>query len=378
MSEEKKDEQTEKSSIFRHLSGESSCGACDGCKEQPNEKRIKAIEELRKAMGTLPEQNSSYETEFHRGVEGLEVHLIGGYSSNPYKEMYMFATETWGRKTKNPLQRWEDTSPEMRFLVVKSVLERDALPLALEIVNFTFLVRGISRWSFDQIARARLGVTFSGFGTRDTNRGDTPFKIHEAIWRNEDWKVKFKRICKQAKELYKEICESGQGNWQIARAILPISAEYGFSMHINYSALLNMCSRRMCFSEAEDTVAFAWLLQKAVSKRFPLLANYLRPACDFRGECLYRKTYSNSELFGCLFQPCGRQNSPPGDYDYATFNESCSSVVTIEEQLKIRIPRPNEWKKYEGIKDLSGRDQELFGYDPHREFLGLPQEKEEG
>ena len=109
----------------------------------------------------------------------------------------------------------------------------------------------------------------------------------------------------------------------------------------------------------EDTVAVAWLTQRAVADKFPLLGNYLRPGCDKSGSCQYHKSYSLSELFGCLFKECGR-NICKDSNGYAEFNDTCTNFKDLEEQLKIHITRPNEWAKYEDFEDLSSTDQVYF------------------
>jgi len=317
-----------------------------------NPQTVKEVDELRKLMGTLPLQQPKFETKFWRGVEGIQVKLID-CPRNIYKAIYTLATSCWGNK----IDKWDDTKPEHRFTVVKAVLERQTLPLATEAGKFVFAVDNISRWSFDQIARARIGVVFSSLGTRDNNHLDMGFRVHEEIWKNPELLARFKKVCLAAKDEYKYIVEQGQGSWQTARSVLPISCIHRFSFAADLAALQNMCAKRMMFCEGEDTVAFAWLLREEIAKVYPMIANYLRPACDFAGKCVYYKSYGLSKLFGCLFAPCQRH---PVKYDYATFNKSCSSKETISKQLGIHIMEPNEWKKLESFDDLSDIDKQYF------------------
>jgi intein/homing endonuclease len=114
--------------------------------------------------------------------------------------------------------------------------------------------------------------------------------------------------------------------------------------------------------EMEDTVATAWLMKKAVDEEFPLLGNYLRPGCDYAGKCQYHRSYTLSELFGCLFKECGR-NPCPDSNDYAEFNEVCTNYKDLEEQLGIHIVRPDEWVDPDGLSDLDEKDRILFEED---------------
>lgn len=310
------------------------------------------LNDLRKVMGTLPDEDAILTTEFHHGVSDMSVELVD-YSTNPYKAMYVLATSCWGKK----INKWDSTSIEGRIAVVKAVLDRLALPLAYEAPKFTFAIENIPRWSFDQIARARLGVTFSSRGTRDNSHRDAGFFIHDDIWENNELREEFKKAAIQCKKVYDLILKKGEGSYQSARSILPISNTHAFSMTINYAALQSMCSKRMKFCEADATVAFAWLLREEVKKVFPLLAAYLRPSCDFTGKCQYNKMYYLSNAFGCLFKPCGR-NECDGNSEYHTENKVCSDKGSIEKQLSIKIPDANE----DCTKDfiLTEKDMELF------------------
>ena len=251
----------------------------------------------------------------------------------------------------------------MRFEVVKAVLQRQALPLALEVPNFTFTVEGLSRAAFDQIARARLGVVFSAKGMRDNNWKDCNFIIPNELWpENGGDSEVYNNLVKELlniKDVYSEIVDTGVGSWQSARTILPLYVEYGFSMSINYNSLKGLCANRMKFCEMEDTCAVAWLLAKRVSEQFPLLGSYLRPGCDESGKCQYHRSYYLSELFGCLFKECGR-NHCENTNGYAEFNKSCTDAELLGEQLGIEITRPGEWPNFDKFEDLGYVDKELF------------------
>lgn len=315
------------------------------------------IENLRRVMGTLPDQKPEFKTDFHVGVSGMKdaVKLID-WPHNPYKAMYTLATSCWGKK----IDKWSDTSPEGRFMVVLAVLLRQALPLAYEAPSFTFAVERIPRWAFDQVCRARLGVVFSSQGTRDNSHEDAGFFVHDEIAENPELFEAFKEAALKCKDVYKKIVDEGHGSWQSARSILPISNTHAFSFAINFAALQGMLSKRMKFCEADAVVAFAWLCGRELAKKFPLLANYCRPGCDFSKKCQYNSAYSMSNMFGCLFAPCGRN---PGTFtDYSEFNGSCANVNKIEKQLDIHIPRPNEWVDYkiEDFEQLSEIDKAYF------------------
>jgi len=317
---------------------------------------MEIVNDLRRVMGTLPTQDSPVSYELVKGVEDISVELID-HNVNPYKAMYVLATSCWGNK----INKWSETSPKYRFQVIKAVLERQALPLALEVPNFTFAVEGPSRAAFDQIARTRIGAVFSAKGMRDNNWKACRIRIPTALW-NSSQKAEIASLMKNVKDVYTNIVDTGKASWQAARSVLPLYVEYGYSVNYNYMALMNVCANRMKFCEMEDTVAVAWLMQKAIEAKFPLLGSYLRPGCDFSKSCQYHKAYSLSELFGCLFKECGR-NPCDADYEYAEFNEICTDKAEIERQLNVKLYDPNEWPKYGSYADVHDLDKSYFEED---------------
>jgi thymidylate synthase ThyX len=209
------------------------------------------------------------------------------------------------------------------------------------------------------MARTRVGAVFSAKGMRDNNWKDCGVRIPTALWNNKEYIGRVMDEMLEVKKLYADIVDSGKGSWQAARTILPLYVVYGYSATYNYNTLRGVCANRMKFCEMEDTVAIAWLMAQEVSKVFPLLGSYLRPGCDYAGKCTYHQSYAMSEMFGCLFKECGRNKCENSD-GYAEFNETCTNYKDLEEQLKMHITRPNEWKTNSKFEDLSPRDKYLF------------------
>jgi len=311
------------------------------------------IKELRETMGTGSNRPGDLKTEFVHGVEGITVDLVD-WPVNPYKAMFIMATTCWGKS----VNKWAGTTPENRYNVIKAVLEGQALPLALEAPQFTFVIEGPSRSAFDQIARLRIGAVFSAKGMRDNDWSDAAIRIPSGL-PNPDYNTFL-----VAKEAYHEaLGKEGRATWQAARAYLPMSVVYGWSMSINYRALKGFCANRMKFCEQEDTCATAWLMAIAVWRKFPLLGSYLMPGCDATGECQYMRSYGLSNMFGCLFKPCGRHDSLVAEKqieDVCEFNTACTDKRILEKQLGIAIPGTcREWLP-SCYTDLSYKDRELI------------------
>lgn len=335
---------------------------------------------LRKLLGTLPEQAPEISIEdldrypvdkklwlenkngikvgpfqFYEGVKGVNVEIID-YPQNPYRLLFEFAVATWG--TEEYPTMWTITKPEHRFTVVKNVLANKALPLGNEALQFSFIIRGVSRAAFDQHARQRIGATFASQGVRDNSRLLSGFRVPNEIWRDIKKRDELISSALWIKKVYYLMVNSGKGNsFQAARSIMPMGWTHNYKYSTNYMALKGYMARRLVASEQEDTVATAIMLWYQINKKFPMLANQLRPKCDWAKRCMCHQG-DGGELFGALFKGCGR--FPETEEDYATFNWACTDYPTLEKQLGVHLPNPNEWKEYNCLNDLEDKDKQLF------------------
>ena len=353
-------------------------------------KTKKTIDELRQAMGTLPSQHPKMATALVRGCSKLQVEMVPKSGpSNPYRTLVEAAGATWGNNFYHP--KWEQLSPENRFRVALAVLTRNTLPQAVEPPTWTWRVYGTPRHCFDQHCRARIGATFFSIGCRDNCKLDSDFILYSDLFdrmfdgveqgkgmvlledtntlrwiQNKGTLTDFGRQAIRTllatKEMYKQVIDDGKGSWQTARAFLPMSYHHPYHFSMNFLALQGQCARRMQFCEEEFIVGLHWLLRETIREKFPLMANYLRPGCDFNHKCGYAKNYALSNAFGCLFAGCGRY---PSGTEYATFNTSCTDMEAMRLQLGIDIPRPEDWIEYDhnDYEKLDEKDKLLFEED---------------
>jgi thymidylate synthase ThyX len=331
--------------------------------------RASEVNERRRRQGTHPKLADELKTRFLRGVEGIEVDLLDG-PMNPYRSIYSQVISTWlpfGGWTR---KCWEDADIETRVQVVRAALAIKAYPPALEAPKFTFEISGVSRSSFDQIARARIGVCFASLGTRDNDFSAVPFRISENTWRDANRLAKKKEAIRHVHRVYHaEVAARGPGYWdptfETARELLPMSLCWRFHMTVSYAALRGFCAQRMTFSEQSDTVAVAWLLRDRMMKAdaYPLLGAYLRPRCDAAGRCCFHVPNDESEHFRGLNVSCGRNPQMPGAdpeflREYADHQCPSTDPMVFREQIGIPIPEANE-ERPEGF-ELTIRDNSLF------------------
>jgi len=311
----------------------------------------KKIDQLREVMCTLPERQGKREDEVYFGARHIKVELVD-YPENPYKAIYTMVTSTWSSRHEW-WKRWEKAEPEGRLLVVISALSRQTLPQCLEAATFTFKIQGLSRAAFDQLARHRhAGI--GSVGSRDNSHLDAALVLPNTL---KPFEKELREWWKLTKDLYEKIIKQGQRTWQCARFILPHGMEWRFTWCLNYRGFQDVCAQRLNFCEQWDTVATTWLMWKRLHEKFPLLAAFCRPGCDWAKRCTYAKAYTLSELFSCLFKPCGRWPTG-GDYTYAEFNEASTNIEELEKELGFHIPRPNEWNDI--VKDAIKKDFKYF------------------
>lgn len=328
------------------------------------------IENIRKAMCTLPEQKPVKNYDYKDDVTSISVKMID-FPKNPYKPIVNSVTATWGNGELGPengsCDKWRKISPENRFRVVLSCLTGNTLPQAQEALQFQFEVNGLTRHDFDQHARSRIGSYFCSIGSRDNCKQDAPFLFYlDIIDRmNKDafFKAKVEYWIKTSKDLYEDMVKEGESSWQSARAFLPQCVNHSYVFGMNFLALKGQMNRRLMACEQEGIVSLHWLLRKEIDDRFPLLGSFLKPACDSAKRCVYMEGPEGmTKYFSNLFDGCGRWEVKNKENSvYKEFNKSCTDYNRLKE-LGIPVVDKNEFKKYteNDFLKLENRDKDLF------------------
>ena len=318
------------------------------------------IDKLRLACGTLPNRVIEEKTSIFFGCEALVVELLDE-PMNLYKSIFHISVATWGNDSyKN---KWESTSPFERYIVVLSALQGKTLPTALEAPKFTFLVRGLPRHCFDQMARTRIGAGFGSIGCRDNSKMDSSMILYSEYENMSEILQLVKDLIQRTKHIYGKIINEGKESYQVARSVLPMCYHHPFVFTQNLMSLLSQMRRRLCFGEEEFICGLHWYIRDLFEGQLglSLVADSMKPACDYARECLYSKS-DGSELFGNLFAGCGRW---PKEGEYSEFNKSCTNKIVLGKQLGFHIPYSNEYINFtldeEGFEKLGEQDRFLLG-----------------
>jgi len=230
------------------------------------------VENLRKVMGTLPEERPPVVTEFHDMIDEVEV-TLEDHMTNPYKSMFVTSTSTWGdNKFK---QKWPETTPEGKFEVVKAVLTHNTLPQAREMVQFIFRVRGVPRWLFDYHTQTPF-TSFMSIGCRDNNKSDVDIiTVGKRKLSSEE-----KKTFNDLKQIYADVLNEDQSSWQSGRTFLPQSYQHSYHFGQNLLSLVSMrgfnASGKFGDNVKEQSLAILYKeLVSVVEKQFPFIGLYL-------------------------------------------------------------------------------------------------------
>lgn len=331
------------------------------------------IENIRKAMCTLPEQSPKKNYKYQDDVTSITVRMID-FPKNPYKAIVNSVTATWGNGelgfNNGSCMKWLKISPENRFRVALSCLTGNTLPQAQEALQFQFEVNGLARHDFDQHARVRLGSYFCSIGSRDNCKSDAPFLLYldiiDKMNKDENYKAKVENWIKISKDLYEETVNMGESSWQSARAFLPQCVNHSYVFGMNFLALKGQMSRRLMACEQEGIVSLHWYIRDLIEKEFPFLASFLKPACDNAKRCIYMEGPEGmTKYFSNLFDGCGRwEVKNKENSEYKEFNRSCTDYNRLKE-LNVPVVDKDCFKKYSesDFEKLEQKDRKLFEED---------------
>lgn len=309
-------------------------------------------ENIKEELKSVLEETTENTTPFYC-LANMKVEMLD-YTKNPYRTMVEMSLQTWRQYA----YKWKELSAEARFEICKLILQKKALPLALEHPTFSFQCLHVDRSTFDQIARARIGIVFASRGQKDDNLHSAGFVLPSVI-HGSDYENEVKDVVLKCKDLYVKLVEEYKiPNWA-ARSILPMYTDHGFIFSANYMAIQNLLSKRLETTEQEGCVALSILIREEIKKKFPLLAEYLRPSCDFTKRDMNAAYNGFSDTVGV---PHISDNRQPG-YDKekypAKWQTPCTNIRHVEFLTGINLPKPEEWKDYSWA-DLPESDKLLF------------------
>lgn len=157
----------------------------------------------------------------------------------------------------------------------------------LEHANFTFGIDGISRAASHQLVRHRVGA-FNQQSQRYVNIGDYEHFVIPASLDEE----RFKTITGQIVDYYNSEVEAllkkgktPEKAQEDARFIMPNAAKTNMIWTTNLRNLIHVAHYRLCTRSQWEIRELMGLVRREMALKFPVIAQYLTPKCDFYMYC---------------------------------------------------------------------------------------------
>lgn len=180
-------------------------------------------------------------TEYKNNLESIKVRLIDYPDvENLIDYIPMFVKATWDDSPYDAFNR----TKEEKIKILRDCLHGKTLPTALETMQFTFLIEGISLQEVTHILRTRT-ASFSADCSADKWWTHKAALVPNAIQNSPEFYERYKKIVEEAKQLYCDIIDSKQISIMDARYILPRCLETYYYMSIDYKNLLAFIRQRI-------------------------------------------------------------------------------------------------------------------------------------
>lgn len=221
-----------------------------------------------------------------RGTEGMEVFLVD-YPTNPYYAMAVGQTASW-RPWKHEFKVEEII--EMLDGIAKGKIWAGQV---FESINFTFAIKNISRATTHQLVRIRVGAGFMQESGREGTWDKAPFITPLTILENARAHAEYVNMMEWQMTAYKNLREMGIPP-QDARFMYGHGVAQNMWMTINFRALQEWCSKRLCTNMQWEINTLARMCRDAVLEKFPHLGILLKSHCERSGG---HKAHDNTNYY---------------------------------------------------------------------------------
>lgn len=179
-------------------------------------------------------------TVFKNNLDSIKVTLLDHPDQeNVINYMSMFLDATW---VDTPSES-ANMSKDKKIQYLKDCIAGKALPTALETMQFTFLIEGISLQEVTHILRTRT-ASFSADCSADKWWTHKAALVPNAIQNSPELYERYKKLVEETKQLYCDIIDSRQISIMDARYILPRCLETFYYMSIDFKNLVSFLHQR--------------------------------------------------------------------------------------------------------------------------------------
>lgn len=208
---------------------------------------------------------------------------------------------------------------------------------ALEFVDYTFLIQGVTRAFTHQLVRHRVGTSFAQQSLRITDKEDFEYYLPDNIKNDEQKKIAYEKIMESISKSYEELLNL-RVDLQDARGILPINVKTNILFKANLRSISDIVSERLCIRTQQEFRKVVQKIKEKILDIHPPLEVLFRVSCAKNLTCKWRN-----------FKDCNLKN----EYIDVLDHDSCSEKVaeTIDNYLNENLldysPQPEIKNKKE-------------------------------
>lgn len=206
--------------------------------------------------------NQEPKTEFYNNLRHLKVELVDAPTrSQALNVAWQYVKATWA-------DHHDETNPATASLQelsanLEDVMNFRALPTPMECLGFTFKLSGLSFQEVTHIIRHRAG-SFAAQCTGDRDLRDDSAVIPEAVENSPEFLQRYRKLVRDSKQLYADMCDSKDVSMMDARMILPKCMTSFYLMRLSLKDLLGFIAQRqdMQIQPAADNILAAYMARE--------------------------------------------------------------------------------------------------------------------
>lgn len=174
-------------------------------------------------------------------------------------------------------------------IAAHDLLSGSTLSLAMEALQFTFLVEGLTLHDSHALVRNRIGIVYAqqSQAVRDLRYDSALFPVsYERFPALFD---RYKKWVADGKQLYSDLLDTKDVSVADARLSLPKTIPVWIYFSCNLSTLISLLEKRLC--SQEESIGLNEMSRQIVclvAEKFPFLEPYLKSAC-VKGRCFHQK-----------------------------------------------------------------------------------------
>jgi flavin-dependent thymidylate synthase len=171
-------------------------------------------------------------------------------------------------------------------------LKKTKLNGALEFVDFTFQIEGVTRAFTHQLVRHRVGASYSQESLRFSAKTGESFKVEVGpSIDTDDMGVIWETAIEGIQWGYEQLLRLG-AKTEDARGLLPTNILTNIGVKLNLKTLMNIAEVRLCHqAQAHWQDVVRQMKQEIATKVSPGLASLLVKACDRSGRCEFKAVF---------------------------------------------------------------------------------------